>query len=169
LGSHSGFPWSIAFGASAQNPVGQGEDAVVATIDQRPARAIQPFHAALLAATIPPFLGGLLSDIAYTSTYEIQWSNFASWLIAGGVAFTGFALLWAFIDLIRADRRRGRPLIYFLLLLATFVLGLINSFVHARDAWATMPGGLILSAIVTVLAILATWLGFSSLRVGAMK
>lgn len=75
--------------------------------DERPARAIQPFHAVLLAATIPLFLGGLLSDIAYTSTYQIQWSNFASWLIAGGVAFTGFALLWAFIDLIRADRRRG--------------------------------------------------------------
>ena len=137
--------------------------------DERPARAIQPFHAVLLAATIPLFLGGLLSDIAYTSTYQIQWSNFASWLIAGGVAFTGFALLWAFIDLIRADRRRGRPLIYFLLLLATFGLGLLNSFVHARDAWSTMPEGLILSAIVTVLAILATWLGFSSLRVGGMK
>jgi uncharacterized membrane protein len=139
------------------------------TYEQRPARAIQPFHAVLLAATIPLFLGGLLSDIAYSTTYEIQWSNFASWLIAGGVAFTGFTLLWACIDLIRAVRRRGRPLIYCLLLLATFVLGLINSFVHARDAWATMPGGLILSAIVTVLAILATWLGFSSLRVGAMK
>ncbi|QQP87805.1 hypothetical protein IGS68_17165 [Skermanella sp. TT6] len=137
--------------------------------DERPGRAIQPFHAVLLAATIPLFLGGLLSDIAYTSTYQIQWSNFASWLIAGGVAFTGFALLWAFIDLIRADRRRGRPLIYFLLLLAAFGLGLINSFVHARDAWATMPEGLVLSAIVTVLAILATWLGFSSLRVGGMK
>jgi uncharacterized membrane protein len=169
LGSHSGFPWSIAIGASAQNPVGQGEDAVVSTIDQRPARPIQPFHAALLAATIPPFLGGLLSDIAYAMSYEIQWSNFASWLVAGGVFLTGFVLLWAFIDLVRADRRQKRQLVYFLVLLATFVLGFVNSLVHARDAWASMPYGLILSAFVTVLAVLATWLGFSSLRVGAMK
>ena len=139
------------------------------TVDQRPARAIQPLHAVLLAATIPLLLGGLLSDIAYASSYEIQWSNFAAWLIAGGVVFAGLALLWALIDLVRADRRRGRPLIYFLLLLATFVLGLINSFVHARDAWGTMPDGLILSAIVAVLAILATWLGFSSLRMGGGK
>lgn len=147
---------------------------MVATIDQRPAdqrpaRAIQPFHAALLAATIPLFLGGLLSDIAYAMSYEIQWSNFASWLVAGGVFLTGFVLLWAFIDLVRADRRQRRQIIYFLLVLATFVLGFVNSLVHARDAWATMPSGLILSAFVTVLAVLAAWLGFSSLRVGAMK
>ncbi|WP_207462590.1 DUF2231 domain-containing protein [Azospirillum sp. SYSU D00513] len=139
------------------------------TVNERSARAIQPFHAVLLAATIPPFLGSLLSDIAYASTYEIQWINFAAWLVAGGMVFTGLALLWGLVDLIRADRRRGRPLIYVLLLLATFVLGLINSFVHARDAWATMPEGLVLSAIVVVLAILATWLGFSSLRVGGIK
>ena len=54
----------------------------------------------------------------------------------------------------------------FLLLLATFVLGFINSLVHAKDVWAAMPAGLVLSLIVAVLAIAATWIGFSSLRVG---
>ncbi|WP_448208354.1 DUF2231 domain-containing protein [Azospirillum sp. sgz302134] len=137
-------------------------------VDHRPARAIHPFHAVLLAATVSPFLGGLLSDAAYASTYEIQWTNFAAWLIAGGMVFTGLALLWAFVDLFRAGRRRGRGGIYFLLLLATFALGLINSFVHARDAWGAMPTGLILSAVVTALAVLATLAGFSSLRVGGM-
>lgn len=136
------------------------------TVDHRPARTIHPLHAVLLAATIPLFLGGLLSDIAYARSYQIQWTNFASWLIAGGMVFTGFALLWSLIDLIRADRRKGRPLISFLLLLAMVVLGLINAFVHARDAWGAMPEGLILSAVVAVLAIVATWVGFSSLRVG---
>ncbi|WP_207476695.1 DUF2231 domain-containing protein [Arenibaculum pallidiluteum] len=141
---------------------------MAAIYDHRPPRAIQPVHAVLLAATIPLFLGGLLSDVAYTRSYEIQWSNFSAWLIAGGMVFTGLALLWSLIDLIRADRR-GRPFIYFLLLLATFVLGLVNSFVHARDAWGTMPDGVILSAIVTVLAILATWIGFSSLRPASLR
>lgn len=141
---------------------------MTATVDHRPARAIQPFHAVLLAATIPLFLGALLSDVAYDRTYEIQWSNFAAWLIAGGMIFTGLALLWSLIDLVRAVRRRGRPLLYFLLLLVTFAVGLVNAFVHARDAWGIMPDGLILSAVVAVLAIVATWVGFSSLRTGGM-
>ena len=142
----------------------------MATIESRTvARAIHPLHAVLLAATLPLFLGGLLSDLAYVNSYEIQWINFAAWLIAGGMVFTGLALLWAVIELIRSRPRRGRPLLYFLLLLAVFVLGLLNSFQHARDAWGTMPGGLILSAIVALLAIAAAWVGFSSLRAGETK
>ncbi|KAA0682817.1 DUF2231 domain-containing protein [Roseomonas genomospecies 6] len=138
---------------------------MVAIVDHsRPARAIHPLHAVLLAATLPLFLGGLLCDFAYSRSYEIQWSNFASWLIAGGMVFAGLSLLWAFIDLFRAGRRRGRAVAYFVLLLITFALGLVNAFVHARDAWGTMPEGLILSAAVAVTAALATWFGFSSLR-----
>jgi len=133
------------------------------------AGTIHPFHAVLLAATVPLFLGGLLSDLAYASSYQIQWSNFAAWLIAGGMVFTGFALLWAFVELLRAGRRGGRPLACFLLLLAVFGFGLVNSFIHARDAWGTMPTGLILSAIVAMLAIAATWIGFSSLRMGGIR
>jgi uncharacterized membrane protein len=38
-----------------------------------------------------------------------------------------------------------------------FVLGLFNSFMHARDAWASMPSGLALSLIVTALAVATTW------------
>ena len=82
---------------------------------------IHPVHAFLLAACVPLFLGGLLSDLAYSSTYEVQWTNFASWLIAGALVFAGLALLWAFIELLRGDRQwRGMPLIYFLLLLGTW-------------------------------------------------
>ena len=141
---------------------------VDATVSRTPA-AIHPVHAVLLAGTVPLFLGGLLSDIAYAKSHEVQWSNFAAWLIAGAMVFTGLALLWALIDLFRSTRRIGAPLVYFLLLLATFVLGLLNSFVHARDAWAVMPQGLILSIIVTVLAIMATGMGFYSLRAGGRR
>ena len=141
----------------------------MAATDRTMAGTIHPFHAVLLAATVPLFLGGLLSDLAYASSYQIQWSNFAAWLIAGGMVFTGFALLWAFVELLRAGRRGGRPLACFLLLLAVFGFGLVNSFIHARDAWGTMPTGLILSAIVAMLAIAATWIGFSSLRMGGIR
>ena len=46
-----------------------------------------PLHATLLAGSVPLFLGALLSDVAYYQTYQIQWSNFASWLIAGAELF----------------------------------------------------------------------------------
>ncbi len=127
-----------------------------------------PLHALLLAGSVPLFLGALLSDIAYFNSYQIQWSNFAAWLIAGGLVFCGLALLFALANLIRAERKGGRPTLYFVLLLVTWVLGLINAFEHAKDAWAVMPSGLVLSVIVTVLAVVAAWTGLSNLRSGGV-
>lgn len=127
---------------------------------------LHPVHGVLLAGTIPLFLGGLLSDIAYAFSYQVQWSNFASWFVAGGLVFVGFALLWAIINLFRADRRGGRLILYTVLLLATWLLGFINSLIHAKDAWASMPTGLVLSAIVVLLACVSTWIGFAKFGVG---
>ncbi|AUG08238.1 DUF2231 domain-containing protein [Pseudomonas sp. S09G 359] len=121
-----------------------------------------PLHATLLAGTVPLFLGALLSDIAYTQTYQIQWANFASWLIAGALVFAGFAFLFALVNLLRAERKAGQPTRYVLLLLATWLLGLVNAFQHAKDAYASMPTGLVLSAIVLLLTLAATWTGLRS-------
>lgn len=118
-----------------------------------------PLHTILLAGSVSLFLGAMLSDLAYFQTYQIQWSNFASWLIAGGLLFCGLALLFALANLIRS-RAKGSGL-YFVLLLATWVLGLINAFEHAKDAWAAMPFGLTLSVIVTVLSVVSAWVGLS--------
>jgi uncharacterized membrane protein len=131
---------------------------------------IHPLHAFLLAGCVPLFLGALLADWAYSSTYEVQWTNFASWLLVGAMLLAGFALLWALIDLLRADRSwRGRPLIYFIVLLAAFIFGFINALVHAKDAWAKMPEALILSVIVALLVLVACWLGLSTWRSGAAR
>ena len=121
-----------------------------------------PLHATLLAGTVPLFLGALLSDIAYTQTYQIQWANFASWLIAAALVFGGFAFLFALVNLFRTGLRAGQPARYVLLLLVTWVLGLVNAFQHAKDAYAAMPGGLVLSAIVLLLTLAATWTGLRS-------
>lgn len=129
--------------------------------------AIHPLYAFLVAGAVPLFLGGLLSDLAYGSSAEIQWSNFAAWLLVGAMVFTGCALVWAFIALLRTGARRGRPLLSFVLLLALFAVGLIDSFVHARDAWAIMPAAPILSAIATALAALAAVAGLATLRADA--
>ena len=142
---------------------------MASTAIRMPPAPIHPVHGVLLAGTLPLFLGALFSDIAYARSYEIQWANFASWLIAGGLVFAGFALLWAFVELFRADRRGGKRLLAFLLLLGLFVIGLVNALVHAKDAWAAMPDGLILSVVTAALSFAAIWVGFSSLRTGGSK
>ena len=138
---------------------------MAATLDRSRPQAIHPLHAVLLAGTIPLFLGALLTDIAYAQTYLVQWSHFSSWLIVGGMVFAGIVLVCALVGLFRG-RRHGRGLLYFILVLTMFVLGFINALVHAKDAWAVMPEGLVLSVVVSLLACAATWLGFSGLRAG---
>jgi uncharacterized membrane protein len=128
------------------------------TFDRSPA----PLYSILLAGSVPLFLGVLLSDLAYSSTYEIQWKNFASWLLVGALVFAGFALLWGIVEFARHDRTDRRPITFLAILLVAWVLGFIDALVHAKDAWASMPAALILSVIVAVLAIAAAWLRLSA-------
>ena len=125
-------------------------------------------HTILLAGSVSLFLGALLSDIAYYKTYQIQWSNFASWLIAGAELFSGLALVFALVGLIRAQQKAGQVLMYFVLLFVTWALGLFNAFQHAKDAWAVMPAGLVMSAIVFLLICLTAWVGLAP-RVGGAR
>ena len=129
-------------------------------------RPIHPLHAIILAFPLPLFLGALLSDLAYRASFQVQWANFSSWLIAGGLFVGAFAVLWALINLFRSGpARRTRALVYFLVLLAMWGLGFVNALVHAKDAMATMPEGLLLSIISTLLALVAAWIGYSGFRV----
>ena len=137
-----------------------------ASIHHPHVRTFPPLHAVLLGGATTLFLGALLSDIAYARTFEIQWNNFASWLIAGGLVIAGAALVCAVIGLL-PSRRTRQSLLHAVVLLATWVLGFFNALWHARDAWASMPAGLVLSVIVLVLACVATWLGCWTTRFGA--
>ena len=140
---------------------------MAASVEARTARPIHPLFAFLLSAGVPLFLGGTLSDITYGNTAEPQWANFAAWLIAGAMVFTGLALLWAFVALIVSRPRWGWTLLSFVLLVATFALGLVDNLHHARDAWAIMPAAPILSGITTLLAMLAAAVGLASIRRGS--
>ena len=123
-------------------------------------------HAVFALSSVPLFLGALFSDWAYFSSHQIQWVNFAAWLIAGGLLIAGPVLLWGAVDVLRSPvSRHRRGLVYLTLLLATFIVGFINALVHGKDGWAAMPTGLILSAVVVVLAAAASAVGLAgSLR-----
>jgi uncharacterized membrane protein len=119
-------------------------------------------HAVVALSSVPLFLGALLSDWAYASSQQTQWLNFAAWLMAAGLLIAGPTMLWGAIDLLRsAATRHRRGMIYLGLLLATFIVGFINSLIHAKDGWAVMPTGLMLSAVVVVLAAAASVVGLA--------
>lgn len=119
-------------------------------------------HAILAFSTLPLYLGALLCDGAYAQTAQVQWSNFASWLIAWALVFNGIALIWALVAALWPHRGRWRHRATYLLTLAgSVILAFVNSLVHARDAWATMPAAPILSALVFLLAAVAAGVGLA--------
>jgi uncharacterized membrane protein len=123
-----------------------------------PSARINPLHAILLAFPVALFPAALVTDIAYLRTEELQWTNFSSWLIAGGLVFTGATLAWALISLVLTFRRGGvlRPALYAGLLAALFAFGLINAFQHSRDGWSSVGTvGLMLSILSSLLALAA--------------
>lgn len=125
-------------------------------------RSIHPLHAILLAFIFPLFLGTLIADIAYWRSAEIQWSNFAQWLNAGGLFAGGVALLAALVSLILHRRSATRrPFAYFVILLAAWIVGFFNALAHSQDAWAIMPEALGWSGAAAVLALVASWLGYA--------
>ncbi|TKA97612.1 hypothetical protein FAZ78_05050 [Cereibacter changlensis] len=125
-------------------------------------RFVHPLHAVLLAFVFPLFLGTLAADIAYWRSAEIQWTNFAQWLNAGGLLVGGFALLAALVSLVRHRKFAiRRPAVYFVVLLAAWIVGFVNALVHSKDAWAIMPEALWWSGAAALLALVATWLGYA--------
>lgn len=141
---------------------------MAATVHRTAILALHPLHAVLLAATLPLLLGAWLSDIAYAQTYHIQWTVFASWLVLGGNVLAALVLAFALVALLRSHHRDARSIAYAGLVLAVFVLGVVNSLVHAKDGWAAMPGALVLSTITLLLALVATWIAFAPRRAGGV-
>lgn len=136
-----------------------------AVADRHRALSIHPLRAVLLAGAFPLFLGAALSDWAYGASYEIQWANFAAAYrrrprlcrlraagVGGGLGPRGAAGA-AVHARASAAGRTG--------------LGFVNALVHAKDGWAMMPEGLILSIIVTLLAAASIWAAFSVRASGA--
>ena len=125
--------------------------------------ANHPIHPMLVPVPIVCFIGALITDIAYTMTAEIMWSNFSSWLLLVGVIGGVLAAIAGLTDFIgnRLIRRQSPAWPHLIGNFAVLVLAFFNLLVHTRDAWTSVvPTGLILS-IVTVLILPVTgWLGW---------
>ena len=123
----------------------------------------QPLFGALMAVPAVCFTGALLTDITYSRSADMQWTNFSAWLLAFAELFGALALLVALVDLshprvrgLAAARWRAVGLIVVL------ALGLVDNLVHSRDAWASVvPQGLILSAVTVAVLVPTLWLGRS--------
>ncbi len=127
-----------------------------------PRRGGHPVHGILSGYPLAFFTGALLADIAYASSAQMQWANFAVWLITGGLIMGVLAAIAGIVDAIRhrgAPRRRPWP--HSIGVASMMILALLNAFVHSRDGWTSVvPTGLALSAIVAVLAIVTSWMGY---------
>ncbi|TAK38710.1 MAG: hypothetical protein EPO30_04090 [Lysobacteraceae bacterium] len=134
-------------------------------VDRARPGGFELFHAAALAGALPMFLAAHLCDHAYKNSYLIQWSNFASWLLIGGMVLATIALVCAVFGAYQGRHR----LLYLLALAATWVAGFFAALHHGRDAWAIMPLAMVLTAAAFLLALLATWLAFAGLRAGGVR
>ncbi len=120
----------------------------------------------LAAFPLTCFVGALVTDIAYARTAQMQWANFSVWLIAAGVVMGVVAALAGIADaLVTRRKRRHASAWHNVLTIVTFIVAVINGFIHSRDAWTSVvPTGLILSAITAVLILVTSWNGYSVAR-----
>ncbi|EKY26821.1 DUF2231 domain-containing protein [Brevundimonas naejangsanensis] len=125
-----------------------------------PGRAVQGL---ILSFPVALFSLGTATDAAYLRTAEIQWSNFSSWAIVGGLMFGGAAFVWSLIDL--AWGRRGvLRFLYSGALGALCVVGLTNAFKHSQDGWSSVGAfGFTLSVLCCALALSAGWMRYSGM------
>lgn len=125
---------------------------------EREARLLHPFFISVGGTLL---MAALFTDYMYSSNALMQWSNFSGWLITGGLVI---ALISAIILLIEVVLGRAGTIRWpdFILLAAATLLSIVNVLVHTRDAWTSVvPTGITLSAIVTVLLLVAGMRGWT--------
>ena len=122
-------------------------------------------HPGFIAAGSTLLIAGFATDVMYWNTSNWQWANSSAWLITAGLVLALIATIFLIIDFL--SRRAGRvKWLSFLLVAAAALLSLLNVFVHSRDGWTSVvPEGISLSAIVTILLLIAAASGWTVTRV----
>ena len=126
-----------------------------------PGRARALLHRGFIGAGGVLLIAAFGTDYIYYTTSLWQWANFSAWLITAGLIVKLVAAILLLIDL--ATGRAGRlNLGSFVLVAAAALLSLANAFVHSRDAWTSVvPQGILLSAVSTILLLIAGARGWS--------
>ncbi|NEX64713.1 DUF2231 domain-containing protein [Noviherbaspirillum galbum] len=99
------------------------------------------------------FVAALVFDVIYLQTAVMQWDKGAAWLIAIGLVIAIIPRLINLAQVWITSRRSALPAdrMDFWLNLLAIVAAIFNAFVHSRDAYASMPTGVWLSAITVIL------------------
>ena len=128
-------------------------------VDHSRARAL--LHRGFIGAGGILLIAAFGTDYTYYTTALWQWANFSAWLITAGLIVTLVAVIFLLIDF--ATGRAGRLKTgSFILVTTAALLSLVNAFVHSRDAWTSVvPQGILLSAVSTILLIIAGARGWS--------
>jgi uncharacterized membrane protein len=118
-------------------------------------------HRGFIGASGVLLIAAFGTDYIYHATALWQWANFSAWLITVGLIVMLVAVILLLIDF--ATRRAGRLNTgSFVMVTAAALLSLINAFVHSRDAWTSVvPQGILLSAVSTILLLIAGARGWS--------
>ena len=120
-----------------------------------------PLHPGFINAGGTLLIAAFATDLMYCKTSIWQWSNFSAWLITAGLILALLAMIVLVIDFRIGRVNRLYPA-GFCLVAAAALLSLLNVFVHSRDAWTSVaPEGIGLSAVVTILLLVAATRGWS--------
>jgi uncharacterized membrane protein len=146
----------------SDNPVSAGDQQsgrVHRSFGNRPAPF--PLHRGFIGAGAVLLMAALITDYTYYTTTLWQWANFSAWLITAGLMLMLLAVFPLLISFAtgRAIRLNTTS---FILVTAADLLSLVNAFVHTRDAWSSVvPQGILLSAVSTILLVIAGAQGWS--------
>jgi uncharacterized membrane protein len=118
----------------------------------------------LVSVPIVCFGGTLITDIAYSQTYNMQWANFSAWMLAVGLFVSIFVVITGLIDFLGDRRIRAlrEVWVHGLGNGLALILAIWNAFVHSRDAFTSVvPTGLILSFLTVLILAVTVWNGRS--------
>jgi uncharacterized membrane protein len=120
----------------------------------------------LFSVPLVCFAGALFSDLAYIKDPDIQWSNFSSWLLAFGLLFLGISIAGSLLHygMTMKRARKSSQWLFGLILIAAFITGLFDNFIHSHDGWTSVwPVGVSLSALTLLFLVVALVLKLTSL------
>jgi uncharacterized membrane protein len=118
----------------------------------------RPIHSMLASFSAAYFVGALVTDLVYWQMPDVMWERFSIWLIMAGLVMAGLAVFAYVINIVAGRRRQRRGTAWPRLVgyAVAVCLAVTNAFIHSRDGYtAVVPSGLMLSAIVVAVLLLA--------------